>query len=301
MIFIYSVQNPIDLNPTVWSFDSSVDKFYNWKNTPVQGLVKIPNKAVKLQMNVTNAAGQDDIDSYLTVYNAETGEILSAVAYTNKILGQVTGVIFEYIIDLSLIPAHTKFYIEVEIYDQNEDETDIFNSSCYKISVRDDDKLIRIEFGNTVNNRQINGILFDEDATFDWYIYANKYDTEVEIVDNESENDYKGNTVLVEKTHSETDVFEIVDMPKKLFMGLVAISENDEIKINGRRANFTFEKVTESRVGTFEICFINAFMRVTYADDNGLLDVRNIPPESLMLIDSDNYLNIDSDNKLKNR
>lgn len=299
-MIIYSRQNPIDLCPTVWSFDSSLNKFYNWKNTPIQGITKIPNKQVKLQIYLYDLAAPL-IELAVRVINIETETEISGIAYIIEVPSTYDGVFYQCVIDLSLIPANTKFYIEVDGTYLPEDYTETLRSSCYILSVQDDEKLIKIQFGNTVNNRMINGILFDENALFNWYLYANKYDTEIEIVEDETASDFKGNKVLVDKTHDEIDVFEIVDMPKKKFMGLIAISENDVIYVNGRRANFSFDKVTESRVGIYEICFINAFMRVTYADDDGLLDVRNVPPENLMLIDSENYLNIDSNNKLKNR
>lgn len=301
MIITYSRQNPIDMNSTVWSFDSSLNKFYNWKNQPIQGIVQIPNKAVKIQFRITDEFGNDDMTAQMKIYNAVTGDEISGVSYIVTVPTSLTGVMYEATIDLSLITVNVKINAELTIYDPNTDDTEIYRSSCYKVVSKDDDKLIRIEFGNTIDDRPINGILFDEDATFDWYLYADKYDTEIQIVDDQQENDFKGNSVLVDKTHSEMDIFEIIDMPKKVFMGLIAVSENDVIYFNGRRANFTMEKVTESRIGVFEICFMNAFMRVTYSDDDGLLNIRNNPPASLMLIDSENYLNIDSENKLKNR
>lgn len=296
----YSRQNPIDMYAPNWSFNDSLNRFYNWLNQPIQGGARIPPRSVKLQMFAQSPPeGITGATTTIKVINANTGNEISGVAYgyfvKNVLYYQY---IFEYIVDCSLIAINTPFYVEITI-DFAVGGSETTQSSCYTIAQGDNDKLVCIEFANTVDNRPINGIYFDPDATFLFYMYLNKYDTEIEIVEDDQENDFKGNSTLVEKTHSETDIFEVVDMPKKTFMALIAISENDIIYVNGRRANITFDKASEARIGAFEIPFINALMRVTYADDNGLLQVRNVVSPSYLKIKSDSLLNIDNNNNLK--
>lgn len=296
----YSRQNPIDMNAPNWSFNDSLNRFYNWLNQPIQGGARIPPRKVKLQMfGESHPEGITGATTTIKVFNTNTGDEISGVAYgyfvRNVLYYQY---IFEYIVDLSLIPINTPFYVEITI-DFAVGMIETTRSSCYTISQGDNDKLVCIEFSNTVDNRPINGLYFDPDSTFLFYMYLNKFDTEIEIVEDDEEQDFKGNSTLVEKTHSEADIFEVVDMPKKTFMALIAISENDEIYVNGRRANITFDKATEARIGAFEIPFINALMRVTYADDDGLLIVRNVIEPAYLKIKSDSLLNIDSSNNLK--
>lgn len=295
MIF-YSRQNPIDMCSTVWTFNDSLNRFYNWLNQPVQSIVNIPPRKVKLQLYEDDT--QFTIETAIRVINAQTGEEITGIAYAIEVPSELTGTLFEYSVDLSLINTGVTFYVQIDVIHVDE-RTETLQSSCLRIATNTDCKLIRIEYSNTVNDRPVNGILFDPQSTFNYYLYANKFDTDIEIVEDESVQDFKGNTILVDKTHAESDIYELIDIPKKYFMSLITISENDEIWVNGRRANITFDKATESRLGIYEIPYINALMKVTYADDNGLLKVQNEIEPSFLRINSEGYLSIDSENTLK--
>lgn len=295
-MIIYSRQNPIDMCSTVWSFNDTLNRFYNWLNQPVQSIVNIPARKVKLQLYEDDT--DFEIETAIRVINSQTGDQITGIAYAIEVPSDLSGTLFEYSVDLSLINTGVVFYVQIDVIHVDE-RTETIQSSCLKLTTNTDCKLIRIEFANTVNDRLINGILFDTDSTFNYYLYANKFDTDIEILEDDTLQDFKGNTILVDKTHSEIDIFELIDIPKKYFMSLITISENDEIWVNGRRANITFDKATESRIGIYEIPYINALMRVTYADDNGLLQVQNQIEPSFLRINSDGYLRIDIENTLK--
>lgn len=295
----YSSQNPIDLCAVDWTFDDTDGRFYNWKNQPADNLVSIPPRRVRNQIYILDTEATS-IDVIVRVINAKTGIEIPGVTFIYSLPSTLTGMLYEFIVDASLLPVNTKFYVELDVI-YSLVTTDSFRSSCFSIESNELKKLIRIDYGNTVNNRQINGILFFESTFFHRYMYLDKYDTEIEIVDDEESSDFEGNKVLVDKTHQEIDVYDIISMPKKFFMGLVKISENDLIYVNGRKANIRLEKVTESKIGAFEIPYINAFMRVTYADDNGLLDTTPLKDDSFLLINDTDYLLINELNKLKIR
>lgn len=295
----YSRQNPIDLCPVNWAFDDSDGRFYNWKNQPSDEAVLIPPRKVPNQIYIEDLQATEIVLDG-RIINAYTGEVLTGILNIFSIPTELTGIIYMLVIDVSLIAPHLKFYFELDvIFDGT--RTNSFRSSCFIVQVEDDDKLLRIDYGNTINNRFVSGMLFFEGTYYQRYLYTKKYDTEIEINDDEQSNDFEGNMVLVDKTHSETDVFIIVEMPKKFFMGLVSISENDIIMVNGRKANISLEKVTVSKIGSFEIPFVNAFLRVIYADNDGLLDVQNQTEADYLLINDTDYLLINELNRLKTR
>lgn len=300
-MILYSRQNPIDLCAKTWSFSADNDKFYHWLNQPISEGGKLPPYPVVLQMYCEDASGGETMTITPLIYDSNTGDVITGVMYYNLVPTDLPGNLYDITIDLSLLEPFRPFYLDVEAYDAAADITHYLRSSCF-IVVSDEEKfLIKIEYSNTVTNRIINGILFTNGVTYKTYLYAKKWDTKIEIVKDETQSDYKGNSIVVEKAHAETDIFQIIDRPKKMFMQLIAISENDVVYVNGRRAVIHFEQVTESRVGMDEIPFINAFMRVTYADDNGLLTLQDSVEESYLLIKSDAYLLTKANQKLKIR
>lgn len=295
----YSRQNPVDMCAVRWSFAQSLDRFYNWLNMPVQDVVNIPGERVKIQCYLEDLDESNDVDLTVTVINEISKAEITGLTAITLIPTDLPGKLYEIILDLSLIAVNVLFSVQFDIDYPGEGLNETFKSSCFRIYPGENENLIKIEFSNTVTNRFINGILFEEDLEYYRYLYAKLYNTEITIVDNEQAADFQGNKTLVEKTHQETDIFEIIDMPKKMFMGLIAISENDIIYVNGRPANIEFEQTTESRIGAYEIPFINALMRVTYSDDNGLLEIESRFDDSYLLVKSDSILNVKSDEKLK--
>lgn len=295
----YSVQNQFDLCPVNWTFDDSSGRFYNWKNQPADQIVKIPPRKVRNQLYVYDIEATN-IDLTVRAINAHTGLEIPGIIYIFSIPTSLPGLIYEFFVDASLISPYVNFYLEMDVVYDSE-RTDSYRSSCFTVEVNEDDKLIKISYGNTITDRFIDGVLFFEGTFQQRFFYADKYDTEIEIVNDEQSNDFNGNAVLVDKTHKETDVFEIIEMPKKFFMGLLSISENDIIYVNGRKSLINLEKVTEAKIGSYEIPYINALMRVVYSDNDGLLDTANISEADYLLINDTDHLLINEINILKTR
>lgn len=297
-MIIYSVQNQIDLCPIAWTFDDTRNQFYNWKNQPIGAVTAIVPRDIRCQFSISDKP----VNSIISQVYAD-GQLITGVSIVNYIETLETTEIYELLVKGQSLPLNSIFYVQLTVNYTDEDfESEVFRSSCFKIEQgKEETQLIKIEYSNTVTNRFIGGILFIPDTYRISNYYFKKYDSEIELTEDENEADFQGNNTLINKTHSETDIFEIIDMPKKLFMGLVKISENDIIFINGRRANFNVEKAVESRIGIDEVCFINAYMRVTYADDNGLLEIQSDSTASYLALNSENLMLIDSNNKLKTK
>ena len=233
-MIIYSVQNRIDMNPIQWVFNDAVDRFYNWKNQPIRNVSPIPARDVKCQFSIS-----DKNVSLITSRVVAAGQQISAASIVLGVDTIDNVQIFDLLIKPQIVPINTPFYVEIEIeFSDAQFDNESYRSSCFMVRGGSNDaELIKIAFGNTVSNRFIAGILFYPDTLYTWHVYLKKYDGEIETVEDETEADFQGNKIVINKTHNEIDIFELIDMPKKLFMGLLKISENDVIYVNGRRAN----------------------------------------------------------------